>query len=195
MVKAPGPDGFTMGFFIKCWEVLKQDIMGVFQNFHSHAFFERSFNATYIALIPKKKGAKELKDYMPISPIGIIYKIIAKVLAERLKKVMEKLIQMTFIKGRQIMDAILTANEAVDSRQTQKKPVVLCKLDKAYKRVNWKFLLSMLQQMGFGVKWIKWIKFCISTVKFSVIINGSPEVFFQAQRGLRQGDPLSFFCS
>lgn len=60
MDKAPGPDGFTMGFFIKCYEMLKKHIMGMFHNFHSHAFFERSFNETYIALTPKKNSAKEL---------------------------------------------------------------------------------------------------------------------------------------
>ncbi|KAF3625895.1 putative mannosyl-oligosaccharide 1,2-alpha-mannosidase MNS3-like [Capsicum annuum] len=53
--KAPGPDGFTMGFFIKCWEVVKQDILDTFQNFHDQKVFEKSFNATFIVLIPKKK--------------------------------------------------------------------------------------------------------------------------------------------
>ncbi|WMV23105.1 hypothetical protein MTR67_016490 [Solanum verrucosum] len=63
--KAAGPDGFTMGFFIKCWDVVKQDIMDTFQNFYEHEVFEKSFNATFIALIPKKKGAKELRDFRP----------------------------------------------------------------------------------------------------------------------------------
>ena len=61
--KAPGPDGFTMGFCIKCWEVVKNDIMKTFQNLYEQGRFERSFNATFIALIPKKKGAKELIDF------------------------------------------------------------------------------------------------------------------------------------
>ena len=59
--KAPGPDGYTMGFFIKCWDVVKKDIMVTFKNFHSRNIFEKGFNATYIALIPKKNGAKELR--------------------------------------------------------------------------------------------------------------------------------------
>lgn len=85
--KAPGPDGFTMDFFKHCWEVIREDLVAVFQNFHERSFFEKSLNATFVALIPKKVGAEELKDFRPISLIGGVYKIIAKLLAERLKKV------------------------------------------------------------------------------------------------------------
>jgi len=101
--KAPGPDGFTMGFDIKCCEVVKGDIMETFQHFHEQGRFERSLNSTFIALIPKKKGAKELRDFRPISLIDSMYKIFSKVLTERLKKVMSKLVdsqQLAFIKGR-----------------------------------------------------------------------------------------------
>ena len=83
--KAPGPDGFAMGFFLKCWEVVKEDAMKAFQNFYEQEVFERSLNATFITLIPKKKVAKELRDFRPISLIGSIYKLFAKVLIERIK--------------------------------------------------------------------------------------------------------------
>lgn len=187
-----------MGFFIQCWDVVKEDLMNTFQNFHSQELFEKSFNATYVALIPKKAGAMELKDYRPISLITSLYKIISKVLTKRLKTVIHKLVdtqQMAFIKGREIMDADLIANECVDSRVKSKIPRILGKLDieTAYDHINWNYLLKILKNMGFGRKWIKWIGFCISTVKFSILVNGSPERFFSSQRGLRQGDPLSSF--
>ena len=76
--KAPGPDWYSMGFFVKCWEIMKEDVMATFQNFHSHEIFEKSFNATYIALIPKKNGAKELRDFRQISLVGSVYKLISK---------------------------------------------------------------------------------------------------------------------
>ena len=131
--------------------------------------------------------AKNLTDFRPISLIGSVYKIISKVLTERLKKVMHKLVdtqQLAFIKGRQIMDAILMANECVDFRIRSKVPGILCKLDikKAYDHLNWNFLLETLSRRGFGGKWMRWIKFCISTVKYSVLMNGSPTVFFSSQR-------------
>jgi hypothetical protein len=70
---------------------------------------------------------------------------------------------------------------------------LLCKLDleKAYDHVNWDFLLYMLQRCGFGERWRDWIRWCISTVKFSILVNGTPSGFFQSSRGIRQGDPLS----
>lgn len=74
-------------------------------------------------------------------------------------------------------------------------PSILCKLDiqKAYDHLNWNFLLETLSKNGFGGRWIRWIKFCISTVKLSILINGTPIGFFSSRRGLRQGDPLSPF--
>ena len=87
---------------------------------------------------------------------------------------------------RQILDSILIANECLDSRLKARVPSVLCKLDveKAFDHVNWDFLLYMLQRCGFFEQCRKWIMFYISTVKFSILINGSPKDFFGSSRGL-----------
>lgn len=126
--------------------------------------------------------------------LGSVYKIIAKLLAERLKRVMGKLVagnQNAFIKSRQISDAALVANECVDYLNRKGIKEVVCKsdLEKAYDHVNWECLLNILKVMNFGERWIKWIKTCISTVKFSVLVNGNPVGVFSSQRGLRQGIP------
>ncbi|RVW70881.1 putative mitochondrial protein [Vitis vinifera] len=95
--------------------------------------------------------------------------------------------------GRQILDAMLIANEAIDLVLKNDESGILCKLDieKAYDKVNWTFILIVMQKMGFGEKWIRWIKWCISIASFSVLVNGTPVGFFQSSRGLRQGSPLS----
>ncbi|CAN4103028.1 unnamed protein product [Withania somnifera] len=95
------------------------------------------------------------------------------------------------------MDAILMENEVVDSKIRSNTPGILCKLDrqKAYDHLNWKFLLETLAKRGFGSRWLRWIKFCISTVKFSILVNGSPTGFFPSQRGLDKEIPYTLFFS
>ena len=86
--KALGLDGFSLAFYHHCWEVVERNVLAVFEEFYQHSKFEKSLNATFIALIPKKNGASNIRDFRPISLVGSVYKILAKVLANRLKEVL-----------------------------------------------------------------------------------------------------------
>ena len=122
-------------------------------------------------LIPKKGRAEDLKDFRPVSLVGGLFEWLVKVLANRMKGVLAKVIstsQNAFVEGRQIMDAVLVANEAIDSIVKSNRGAIICKLDieKAYDHVDWLFLLAVMEKMGFGERWCRWIKWCLSIVSF-----------------------------
>ncbi|RVW43710.1 Transposon TX1 uncharacterized 149 kDa protein [Vitis vinifera] len=129
--KAPGPDGFTIAVFQDCWEVIKEDLVKVFAEFHRSGIINQSTNASFIVLLPKKSMSRSISDFRPISLITSLYKIIAKVLAGRIRGVLHETIHSTqgaFVQGRQILDAVLIANEIVDEKRRSGEEGVVFKL-------------------------------------------------------------------
>ncbi|GAU35134.1 hypothetical protein TSUD_394590 [Trifolium subterraneum] len=158
-------------------EEVKANIMRFITEFHRNGKPSRGINATFIALIPKIDSPQRLNDFRPISLVGSIYKILAKVLANRLGLVIGSVIsesQTVFIRDMQILDGLLIANEVVDEARRSKKELLLFKVDfeKAYDSVDWGYLDAVIGRMLFSTLWRKWIKECICTATTSVLVNG-----------------------
>ncbi|GJT88122.1 RNA-directed DNA polymerase, eukaryota [Tanacetum coccineum] len=134
----------------------------------------------------------------PISLIGSIYKVITKILADRLSLVISDLIsdtQSAFVANRQILDGPFIMNEVLDWCKRKRKKALFFKVDfaKAYDSIRWDYLLDVLHAFGFGPNWCKWIQGIFSSAMASILVNGSPTSEFPFFRGLKQGDPLAPF--
>jgi hypothetical protein len=198
--KALGPNGYIALFYKKFWPTVKYEVLdcvgSFFQNFH----LLEELNHTHIALIPKQSGSHTVHHFRPISLCNLVYKIITKILASRLKTMLPKIIspmQSAFVPPRNIQDNTILAHELLHTFHNKrgKGGFMFLNLDmeKAFDKMEWDFILSVMEKLGFHPVWIRWIRLCISSSSFSILINGSPFGLFSLKRGLRQGDPLSLF--
>jgi hypothetical protein len=197
--KAPGPDGFTAEFYQQQWTTVGPEVCEAVLAFLNFGHMNGSINATNIVLIPKVNAPSSVTEFRPISLCNVIYKIISKVLANRLKVVLPTVIsqnQSAFLPGRLITDNIIAAYETLHTMQTRlwsKVGFMGIKLDmsKAYDRVEWDFLEAVMGKMGFSERWVSLIMICVRSVTYSIVINGQPVGNIIPSRGLRQGDPIS----
>jgi hypothetical protein len=198
-LKAPGPDGFSACFYQTNWATIHPEVCAAILHFLNTGEIDASINTTHIALIPKNLSPGSILDYRPISLCNVIYKLISKVLANRLKAVLPDIIsptQSAFIPGRLITDNILAAYETMHSMQTRmwsKTGFMGIKLDmsKAYDRVEWDFLEAVMHRLRFEAKWVNLVMKCIRTVTYVVLVNGKPVGNIRPSREIRQGDPIS----
>ncbi|KAF7841604.1 putative RNA-directed DNA polymerase [Senna tora] len=197
--KAPGLDGLPAMFFQRFWPVVKNDLIACIKSFFDRGFILKELNQTMITLIPKNQSPEQFKDFRPISLCNVVVKIISKVLVIRMQSIMERIIapnQNGFVKGRAISDSILLASELMTIiHKARKVKTNWCafKLDihKAYDKLSWDFLDAVMTKMAFPHKVIQVIIQCVTTVSYSLMLNGQQAGNFQPQRGIRQGDPLS----
>ncbi|XP_074306059.1 uncharacterized protein LOC141641287 [Silene latifolia] len=197
-LKAPGPDGMNALFFQTYWHIVGPSIIRACLSILNGHGIPEDTNMTHIILIPKRKEASKMSEFRPISLCNVLYKIVSKVLANRLNKFPGEIVtenQSAFVPGRLITDNILVAFELFHHMKNARGGGghMALKLDmaKAYDRIEWHFLEETLLAMGFDTMWVRRVMECVASVTYAVTINGSYTECFKPRRGLCQGDPLS----
>ncbi|XP_019172068.1 PREDICTED: uncharacterized protein LOC109167502 [Ipomoea nil] len=197
--KSPGPDGLNPGFFQHFWDIIGSELHHFCSDFFRTGKLPVSLNSTYIVLIPKKTKPDSMGDLRPIALCNTLYKLLSKVLANRIKPLLANIIsesQSAFVPGRLISDNIMLAfelNHYLKRKSQGNTGYVGVKLDmsKAFDRVNWYFLLKVMEKMGFSSHFVNLIREMISTVRYTILLEGRAIGTVIPNRGLRQGDPMS----
>lgn len=196
--KAPGPDGFQAGFYQTNWELIRKDCCDFVKKAWSCPTSVAAVNDTDICLIPKIARPEFINQFRPISLCNVTYKIITKVIVNRLKPIMPSIIspyQTGFIPTRSIHENIVVAQELLHSmgKMRGKNGFFAIKVDlaKAYDKVRWSFINLVLSELGMPPSLRNLIMECVSTVNTNVLWNGRRSESFTPQRGIRQGDPMS----
>jgi hypothetical protein len=190
---APGPDGFSAIFFKLFWNEIKGPVLEMLQDLRGGCLDLSRLNYGIITLIPKIKGAVNIRQFRSICLLNVVYKIITKTLTLRLNKVPNKLIspnQTAFIPRRYILDGVVIIHEVLHELAKQKQSGIILKLDfeKAYE-VSWVFLKEVMIRIGFCERWIEWILKAVCGGRVAVNLNGELGHYFRSYKGLRQVIP------
>lgn len=196
--KSLGPDDMSPTFYTHFWGTIGEDVTKAVQNFFLDCRMHRAVNHTFLALIPKRAATNRVEQFRPISLCNVIYKVITKILTNRLKPLLDDLIhpsQAAFIPHRSILDNVIINHKIMCYLKSRKGKTgymaVQVDMTKAYDMVEWDVLFRIMAAHGLEGKFIDLVQACVSTARFSVLVNGSPYGFFPSSRGIRQGDPLS----
>jgi hypothetical protein len=200
-LKSPSRDGYSAGFYQKSWAVVGKEVTRAALSVLNGGSIEAGLNATNIGLIPKVTNPTSVTEFRPISLFNVLYKIISKAIANRLKHVLPHIIsqeQSAFLPRRLITDNILVAFETLhtmDTRLKGREGFMAMKLDmsKAYDRLEWDFLEEMMRKLGFDNRWVNLLMSCVRTVSYAILVNGQPFGQIIPTRGIRQGNPLSSY--
>ncbi|XP_071674470.1 uncharacterized protein [Lolium perenne] len=173
-LKAPGPDGLHAVFYKRFWHIIGEDLTDEVLAAISSKSIPEGWNDTTIVLIPKVENPETITQFRPISLCNVVYKVISKVVANRLKGLLPDIIspfQSAFVPGRLITDNFLVAYESyhtIKNKRIGKFGSCAVKLDmhKAYDRVEWCFLESIMIKLGFNPDWVKLIMACVSSVRY-----------------------------
>jgi len=160
--KSPGPDGWIVEFFLHFFELMGDDLLDLVEYSRLQGSVNKSLNATFLTLISKVNNPRIFGYYRPISLCNLCYKLITKVIANRIKPILSRSLseeQLGYLKGRQVLDAIGTTHECLHSIKVKKFKAMILKLDlkKAYDCINWDFLRFIILQLGFILCFTNWI--------------------------------------
>lgn len=195
--KSPGSDGLTKEFFSCFVDILLPVLVKLFKAIHANGSLSESQKMSYISLLCKDENNSELlKNYRPISLMNLDYKIITKVLCNRLKHVMSSLVhpdQTCAVPGFSIVDGCHTVRDVIDYMNDRNEEAVLLSLDqeKAFDRVSHYYLINVLKAAGLGEDFVNWIKTIYNDIYCSLIVNHFVTEPISVQRSVRQGCSLS----
>lgn len=178
--RTPGPDGFNGTFLKSCWHIIKEDFYKLCDDFYEGKLDLTSVNSGFITLIPKIGSPETANDFTPITLLNCCMKIITKILANRLQKLILSIVhrnQYGFLRTRMIQDCLAWAFEYIYQCQSSKRPIIILKLDfvKAFDTIEHSSMLEIMKHMGLGERWLGWIKMFFSSGTSSVLLNGVPD--------------------
>ena len=194
--KSPGDDGIVSEFYKEYWYLIKGKFTEVLRFiFNTNTLSQSQYNAI-LTLLYKKGEREDIRNRRPISLLNVDYKIITKLLAERLKKVLPPIIhndQKGFVKGRNINQANRLLQDIIpySDQNEQNSAIIFLDYEKAFDRVEWSWTLKCLKQFRFGRKFIAWIDMVFKYAKTSILTNGFRSSYFKITRSMRQGCPVS----
>ncbi|KAB1207150.1 hypothetical protein CJ030_MR7G011471 [Morella rubra] len=198
--KAPGPDGMTAIFYKKFWHIVGRDVVLMVQHFFVSGFMSREINHCRVVLLPKEAAPSQISQYRPVSLCNVVSKLISKILANRTRMIIDKLIsplQAAFVPGKTIHENSILAHEifhVLKKRNSGRKIMAIrADIEKAYDRMEWKLILVAMKCFGFAPHFVGWIEQCLSSASCSILLNGTPLGLIKPTRGLRQGDPMAPF--
>jgi mannosylglycoprotein endo-beta-mannosidase len=181
---APGPDGFPFLFYQQFWELVKPELLAMFKDWHLGKLDLFRLNFSLLTLIPKEPDARTIQKFRPIALTNCSFKIFSKCVTNRLGIVSEELIapnQTAFIKGRFILESVVSAHEIIHDAVQKKESGFIFKLDyeKAYDKVDRSFLIKMMAQRGFSPKFLSIIKSLLVKGSVGVRINNVNSDYFE----------------
>ena len=193
--KAPGISGFTPEFFWFFWD----DIGNIITSYINHAFNHGLFitqRRGVVTLIPKKGVKNELKNKRPICLLDVVYKLVAKVIANRIGQVADKIIapeQTGFMKGRFVGENLRLLSDVIEYCEMDKKEgiIIACDYRAAFDSLDHEFMFAALKAYNFGETLIAWVRLLYQDASLSIMNNGYISRWFSCRRGTFQGSPLS----